>query len=232
MGNFCSKDISNKPNLVIGIQLGIFDTERGSFKEFQGFSLKSFLTAINNVRTNPAKYVNLIPFSNHSLLLEEKPSNNPYEITEAQEFLRTQKPRLALELDPGLTAAAYLRSKHLFESKVLKICSKKEEQLADRINDFGQLRKGRCSESTDFFRTYHPENWVLSFVVDAGVNSRANRKNIFDKEMRRVGLGCFGCAENLEFSFTVIFTGSGYEMNREAIPENIRVKSGLSGSRV
>ena len=229
MGALCSKKVSTtpfqrppgtnigdgdlKPNIEI-VPLVSGPRGQGDDRGNQ-ISLKELLDVLNDVRLNPSNFVN------------ELGAVDETDLREAKEFLNNQPSLQELELDPGLTAAAYLHSKFMSEKDQLVHTGIDDSQLIDRISEFGEFAKGSLSENIAKMKEFDAKNWILSFVVDAGVDSRANRKNIFGKEMKRVGLGCYFCAENREFWLTMIFTGRGYFGDLQKIPDDVFVDSGL-----
>lgn len=152
-------------------------------------------------------------------------------LEDAQSFLEKQRPLSPLTLDPGLTAAAYLHSVYLSEINSLQHTGPDGSQLEARICVFGTYLQGSISENILNRKTYDPKSWILDFIIDDGVKSRGHRKNIFDKEAKQVGLGCYRAAEGSDYWFTMDFAGKGYRSDIKKIPQSVRYASGLTSFR-
>ena len=156
------------------------------------------LAEINRARTDPQKYAayleSTIPF------YQDKMFKRPEDVTtlrtregvpavrEAIKVLRELHPMPPLQMSAGMTHGA---RDHVLDAGTrgsLQHEGSDGSMAWDRVNRYGKW-SGRISENMSF----GPETGrdvVSALIVDDGVPSRGHRKNLFDPEVRLVGLAC------------------------------------------
>lgn len=156
------------------------------------------LSEINRARTDPARYAayleSTIPF------YKDKMFRRPEDVStlrtregvdavrEAIKVLRGLRPMPALELSQGMTRGARDHVRDAGTRGSLQHEGSDGSMAWDRVNRYGKW-SGRISENMSF----GPETGrdvVSALIVDDGVPSRGHRKNLFDPEVREVGLAC------------------------------------------
>ena len=202
----------------------------------QLFILKDILDVLNDVRQNPNKYVDKV----QSIYLDHMDERGLHKVTrilanegrksfeEAKTFLKNEKPRPPMKLDPGLTSAAYLHSVYAAEINELTHNGRGGTNLMTRIKEFGQLSSGSVGENILNNDKVLPINWILDFVIDDGVSSRGHRNNIFSDNYEKVGLGIARKSDKSDWYFTMDFASAGYRTQDEKITREVREKSGLA----
>ncbi len=204
------------------------------------FSLKDFLVAVNEVRTNPKKFVDWIQ-TEHLQYIDDRGYNtkNKYMLLkthegkavfkETQEFLKKQAPLQPLKIDAGLTVAAFLHSVYMTEINRLDHSSKDGTGIMERIKKFGSFRGGGGAAENILNRSdYDPIHWTMDFVIDDGVKSRGHRLSIFNKEMALVGFGCHRKDANSEFFYTMDFATSTYASDTSKLSDDLKNRSGVA----
>ena len=149
---------------------------------------------INKARTDPAGYskkINDLLKYFHGKVLE-LPKEAGIETTEGQagykeaaDFLAKAAKLEPLTADPKLTKVA--------EEIVGEMKKKKDEAEMDKVDRKSIIKKyghteGRFGDSTDF-GSMTPQMVVINLLVDDGNKSRSNRKLIFNKEYKLMGVG-------------------------------------------
>lgn len=205
-------------------------------KSEKPFNLKEILDLFNDLRTNPSKYSDRVQIlyldhiNDKNVNMRTKIMTNegkgPY--IEAKKFLATQAPLKKCELDDGLTAAAYLHSVYAAELGQLTHQGKGNSSTMDRIREFGDMSSGMCAENILDRREVTPEEWLLDFVIDDGVATRGHRKNIFNAQATKVGLGVARKNHQSDWFFTMDFASDGYKSDKSKIPANVLEASGLA----
>lgn len=205
-------------------------------KSDKPFSIKEILDVFNDVRSNPSKYADRVQIlyldhiNEKNVNMRTKIMTNegktPY--IEAKKFLSSQKPLKKCELDDGLTAAAYLHSVYAAELDQLTHQGRGGRSTMDRIKEFGVMQAGMCAENILNRREVTPEEWILDFVIDDGVTNRGHRKNIFNDQVTKVGLGVARKNHQSEWYFTMDFSSDGYKSDKSKIPANVLEESGLA----
>ena len=200
------------------------------------FSLKQIMDILNEVRTNPGIFADRI----QQLYLDyinEKGMNmrtkimtiegkKPY--LDAKKFLETQKPVNKCELDVGLTAAAYLHSVYCASINQQTHTGEDGGGPMERIKQFGKMTQGMCAENVLSRSVIAAEEWILDFIIDDGCPSRGHRKNIFNPQVSKIGLGVARQEEDSEWYFTMEFTSDGYKSEGSKVPADVMSQSGLS----
>ena len=199
------------------------------------FNLKAILDVFNDIRKNPSKYADRVQIlyldhiNDNNVNMRTKIMTNegktPY--IEAKRFLSTQKPIPKCELDGGLSAAAYLHSVYCAELDQLTHQGKGGNGPMDRIKVFGDMLAGMCAENILNRAEVTPEEWILDFVIDDGVLNRGHRKNIFNDQTTKVGLGLARKDHQSDWYFTMDFSSDGYKSDKNKIPKDVSEKSGL-----
>lgn len=205
-------------------------------KSDRPFSLKEILEVFNDVRVNPGKYADRVQIlyldhiNDKNVNMRTKVMTNegkgPY--IEAKKFLASQAPLKRVELDDGLTAAAYLHSVYAAELDELTHEGKGKSTAMSRIKEFGVMAAGMCAENILNRRDVTPEEWILDFIIDDGVVNRGHRKNIFNEQVSKVGLGVARKNHQSEWFFTMDFTSDGYKSDKSKIPAKVLEDSGLA----
>ena len=200
------------------------------------FNLKTILTVFNDIRANPSKYADQVQIlyldhiNDKNINMRTKIMTNegktPY--IEAKQFLAKQEPVRKCVLDDGLTAASYLHSVYCAELDELTHSGKGGSGPMERIKVFGELSAGMCAENILNRREVTPEEWILDFVIDDGVIGRGHRKNIFNKDITKVGLGVARKTHQSDWFFTMDFASAGYQSDKSKIPADVLEKSGLA----
>ena len=203
--------------------------------EITTFSLKKILDTLNDIRTNPSKYAERVQvlyldhINDKGINMRTKIMTNegkvPY--ADAKRFLTSQKPISKCELDDGLTAAAYLHSVYCAAIGEQTHTSKDGGGPMDRIKDFGMMLQGMCAENVLSKSQIDAEEWILDFIIDDGCPSRGHRKNIFNPQVSKIGLGVARQAPNSDWYFTMDFTSSSYKSDTSKIPADVKVNCGL-----
>jgi len=156
------------------------------------------LAEINRARTDPARYAayleSTIPYYNDKMFRrpEDVSTLRTREgvpaVREAIKVLRGLRPMPALELSQGMTRGARDHVRDAGSRGSLQHEGSDGSMAWDRVNRYGKW-SGRISENMSF----GPETGrdvVSALIVDDGVPSRGHRKNLFDPEVREVGLAC------------------------------------------
>lgn len=113
---------------------------------------------------------------------------------EAIEFLEKQEPLHALELSECLTFAAAdhlmdMIMKKFFEhvgSDGSSLSKRVERRCSDKVKSLSlceNLNQLRSFEGPDF-----AQSTIIKYIIDEGVPSRGHRSNIYNKDMKYVGI--------------------------------------------
>jgi len=120
---------------------------------------------------------------------------DPYEedaaYKEAIEFLRNEVPKglEPLKLEIGLNMACAFQTKDGKETGQTGHMSSDGSSPVDRMEKYGKFEEGNVAESINYPRKdYTATDIILGFIADDGVKSRANRTNIFNADMKVVGM--------------------------------------------
>ena len=158
-----------------------------------GFA-KKVVEEINKARSDPAAYskkINDLLKYFHGKVLE-LPKEAGIETTEGQagykeaaDFLAKAAKVEPLKVDDKLTKVA--------EEIVAEMRKKKDEAEVDKVDRKAIIKKhghteGRFGDSTDF-GSMTPQMVVVNLLVDDGNKSRSNRKLLFNKEYKILGVG-------------------------------------------
>ena len=199
------------------------------------FNLQLILDTMNDIRMHPRAYVSRI----NSLYLDyitdksyHKYFNVKYKegkkaFLEAKVFLSRVKPVPALQLDDGLTAAAYLHSRYLSETNLLEHKSKDGTRPFERMLQYGSIGRAFKGGSENILRTPlpTPEDWLLDMVIDDGVATRGHRDNFFN-EGGAVGIGV--ARKGKDVWLTLDYFMHGFTHSPQAVTSEVKKKSGLA----
>lgn len=166
--------------------------------------IAAYLNALNAIRQNPSSFVQKIqslyidrlttspdgrPMDSQTNLVYNEGSNI---FSEAQNFLRNARPLSPLTLESGLCKAAQGQSAYCAKVFQPTHSGPSGDQPQQRILQYGrfegygvQASAENCGMSIDS----NPERWLLDLVIDDGVPNRGHRKNIFDPNYQKIGLG-------------------------------------------
>jgi Cysteine-rich secretory protein family len=231
------EEVDDKATSKTGYQMQKKVNDASSVKPSdKPFSLKTIVDALNDIRTNPSKYADRVQFlyldhindkgMNMRTKMMTLEGKAPY--LDAKRHLSSQKPVSKCELDDGLTAAAYLHSVYCASIGQQTHNSKDGGGPMDRIKQFGMMLQGMCAENVLSRNQVSAEEWILDFIIDDGFASRGHRKNIFNPQVSRVGLGVARLAPNSDWYFTMDFTSDSYKSETTRIPSDVMAQSGLA----
>lgn len=178
---------------------------------------------INAIRTKPRHFAERIEhvyiddLDNNGVLMSRdiQTSEGKSAFIEAKAFLESVEPVPKLKLDPGLTVAAFLHSKHMALTNTLTHTGKDKKNMADRIEELGTILAGDMAENILGSEEANVEEWVLNFVVDDSFPQRAHRKNLFNPDLELVGVGVT-CADDIWY-VDLNFASAGYRANTKKI---------------
>lgn len=146
-----------------------------------GATEESILAEINVARTQPRAYAAIVEQRASGLRI------SPKAVAETVRFLQHQKPVGELAPSPGLSRAAL---GHVLDTgpKGMKghrgSDGSRVPQRANRYGRWDQL----IGENIIYGRGT-ARDWLVSLIVDEGVNDRYHRVNIFKREFRIAGIG-------------------------------------------
>ena len=190
--------------------------------------------SLNAIRTNPKyfaeriEHVYIEDLDNNGILMSRdiQTVEGKSAFMEAKGFLESTDPVPKLKLDQGLTVAAYFHSKHMAQANTLTHVGKNNTNVADRIEEYGNLLAGAMAENILGSEELDVEEWTLNFVVDDSFPQRAHRKNLFNPDLELVGIGAT-CKEGLWY-IDVNFSSSGYKAKQQKIA---KIQSEFKGLR-
>ena len=201
------------------------------------FSLKEILEVLNLVREHPQKYADAIQTKYIDQLdtlktKDMQPQEGLPVFEEAKRFLQHSPSMPPLTLDCGLTAAAYLHSCFMSETNNLDHTGRGGSDAGDRIDKFGRIEGlGEMGNAENILKApeFDPLHFILRFVIDDGVSSRAHRENLFLPGIRKVGLGVKEPpSKHKHWYFTMDFAYETYKGQKSMIPANVMEESGLN----
>jgi len=151
----------------------------------------------NKIRTNPSSYIeklqNSLKYFRSNVF--SKPGEDPiqtYEgkaaVEEAIEFLKRQKPVSAFLTDERLNSACLDHINDIGPKGQSTHESSDGKNLSDRIEKYCEW-DGACFENLDF-GTNFAENIIFNFLVDDGIPERSQRKNMFNADVKYIGVAC------------------------------------------
>jgi len=157
------------------------------------------LSEINRARTDPQRYAAYLEstlryYDNDKLFRRPEDASalrtreGVPAVREAIKVLRGLRPMPPLELSDGMTRGARDHVRDAGTRGSLQHEGSDGSMAWDRVNRYGKW-SGRISENMSF----GPESGrdvVSALIVDDGVPSRGHRKNLFDPEVREVGVAC------------------------------------------
>lgn len=162
----------------------------------------------NKVRTDPESYIekihNTMKYFRGEILSRPgedqiKSFEGKAAFEEAIEFLKRQKPINKLITDTRLSMACMDHINDIGPKGVASHESSDGKNVSDRIEKYCEW-DGACCENIDF-GTKIAEDIIINFIVDDGIAERLQRKNIFNPELKFIGVG-FG--EHKEFGYVTV----------------------------
>lgn len=151
----------------------------------------------NKIRTNPKSYIPILEkyisyIKNNTLYIPGAPcgiilQEGKSAYTEAINFLKSAKAVGKLTLNEALCKSAYDHAKDLGTNGDMDHTGSDGSTTSDRIERYTSW-EGLCCENIDFGATTG-EGIVLSFLVDDGVSNRGHRRNLFNPDIKCIGIG-------------------------------------------
>jgi uncharacterized protein YkwD len=170
---------------------------------------KQVIDEHNKIRTDPSSYIEKL----HSCLsyfrgekLLHKPGEEAIEtyegkpaFEEAIDFLKRQKPIGALKQEERLIKACRDHIADIGPSGLASHESSDGRNVSDRIERYAEW-DGACTENIDF-GTKLAEDIIINFLVDDGIPERLQRKNLFNPELKYIGVAS---GEHKEFLISTV----------------------------
>jgi uncharacterized protein YkwD len=141
------------------------------------------LQELNFARTEPAAYA-------QALQREAGTTENRYDVEEAIDFLRAQRPLPPLRPDSKLGAAALDHAVAQGRAGGFGHVGADGSSLSDRLHRHG-VWAGLAAEDISYGYS-SPRDVVRQLIVDSGVPGRGHRNNIFEAAYQAAGAGCGG----------------------------------------
>jgi len=159
---------------------------------------REVLVELNKARTNPSKYADYLEstISLYDGVLLRRPTDamatrtreGVPAVREAIKVLRAMPPMSAFELSSGMTQGARDHVRDSGKRGSLQHRGSDGSMAWDRVDRYGRWT-GSVSENMSF----GPETGrdvVAALIIDDGVPTRGHRKNIFDADVKVVGISC------------------------------------------
>ena len=179
----------------------------------------NILDEINEARTNPTKYIaylqeykqlfrgNTVYFPNGTRMITVEGTKA---VDEAINFLKALPKTEPLKFSNGLSKPASLQIADLIEDSSLGHTSKDGSDLAKRLAKFGFV--GNIYAESLIQYVQNPREMVLTMLIDDGLKSRGNRKNILSSKFKQIGIAV-GKDRKGDSLCIAIFTDSFQEKN-------------------
>ena len=203
-------------------------------------SIYSILYVLNDIRANPKKYAKILKkyflahtnSEHYNSFYQAMISEGKSVIKETIKYLNNLEPVGPLEVEPGLTAAAYhhgLYQKQIRDLSHVGVGDNKT--VSDRINKYGTFSK-MCSENLDGGVGFEGRSCsalyaVLRYVIDGGVPDRGHRLNCFNPSPTKIGISIIPDEEIL-CNYTVFKFAGEYENNLNKLPKDLLATSGYT----
>lgn len=158
--------------------------------------IQSVVDEHNKIRKNPKSYVPILEkqltlFKGDVLYLPGQIGIQTNEgkaaYLEAIEFLKKQQPLGELAYDDHLSMACQDHAIDIGEKGITGHTGSDGSSMTNRIERYATWKK-TCAENIDFGGD-SGEQVIISLVVDDGVSTRGHRKNIFNAELKAIGVG-------------------------------------------
>ncbi len=181
------------PAAKVPVPPNVSETPKGSVPTFE----TSVLDEMNSVRQNPTGIVGDLEaykglFKDRVAVLpggvEMKTFEGAAAVDEAIVFLKKQTAIKRLQFSAGLSSAAQLQVKDLIENDSLGHTGKDGSDPQARIARFGTL--GTMSSESIVTNVPTPREVVSAMVIDDGLRSRNDRRNLFNVQLAQVGIAC------------------------------------------
>lgn len=196
--------------------------------------LKRIIDCVNDIRQNPVKYCQKIQFKideeseKDDLDTRHQSERMIRSLIETKNYLSVVEPAQKLILDIGLTAAAFSLSNNLVdldEVEVQKIL--KNDDLVERVSEYGSFRSGFLAQSTASFALPQPEEWIVDLIIDCDKPNLEDRINIFNQSTSQIGIGIGRPLRNDDPYRLVIITASPcYFSEQRKVSKEERESSG------
>jgi len=158
---------------------------------------QSIFNEHNRIRADPQSYVeileNQIKFFKGDILY--RPGEVPIQTNEgvkayeqAIEFLKQKTPVPVLTYDERLSRACADHVADIGPKGLLTHESSDGKNVSDRIEKYAEW-EGACSENIDF-GAKTAIDVIVCLVVDDGVPNRGHRRNLFNPDVKYIGIGC------------------------------------------
>lgn len=204
-----------------------------TFTGFLSETEKGVLDEINDARTSPAKYAKklkkLRQFYDGQFLKEPGKitlvtSEGVSAVDEAIEFLEDAKPVPALKASKGLSMA--VRDHVLDQGPKGTVGHQSSDGTSsdERADRYGQWQLA-FAENISYGESV-PERIVMQLIIDDGVPGRGHRRNLFAKEMAKVGIA-FGSHKQYGSMCVIAFAGDYLEAGETSAPAGFDEKSSV-----
>ena len=179
----------------------------------------NILDEINEARTNPTKYIAYLQeykhlFRGNTVYFPNGSRMTTFEgikaVDEAINFLKALPKTAPLKFSNGLSKPASLQITDLIEDSSLGHTGKDGSDLEKRLAKFGFV--GNIYAEILIQYVQNPREMVLTMLIDDGLKSRGNRKNILSPKFKQIGLA-FGKDRKGDSLCIAIFTDSFQEKN-------------------
>ncbi len=131
-------------------------------------------------------------------------------LIEAIRFLRSTKPIPLLNLSKGMSLGAKDHVKDLSLLRGSRHQGRDKSQPWDRVNRYGTWQKVIVENIS--FGHDRARNIVMSLIIDDGVPHRGHRKNIFNSDLRVIGVAC---GDHPHYKTVCVITFAGGYIERE-----------------
>ena len=179
----------------------------------------NILDEINEARTNPTRYIayleeykqlfrgNTVYFPNGTRMTTFEGTRG---VDDAINFLKALPKTEPFQFSNGLSKPARLQIADLMEDSSLGHTGKDGSDLAKRLGKFGFVGNMYAESLIQYVQ--NPREMVLTMLIDDGLKSRGNRKNILSSKFKQIGLA-FGKDKKGDSLCIAIFTDSFQEKN-------------------
>lgn len=156
---------------------------------------KEVIIELNSARTNPAKFAEyIIDFKRFYLgkniqIAREDPIITKEGVTavnEAIDFLKSIEPLKPLRVSKGLSLAAKSHAKDQSSKGTTGHQGSDKSSPMERMNRYGEWEKAAAENLS--YGTRNPRHIVIYLIIDDGVKNRGHRKNIFNADLKVVGV--------------------------------------------
>lgn len=182
-------------------------------------TIKEYFDAQNGVRTNPTdmatfittEYKANVPAGSktHSIWLLTFNEACPAVFDEAINYLNAFTPVGALQVDLGMTYAAWKHAKWMVEQNggSLSHTGPGGNSFSDRLKEFTTKTMGAAGENILYTGSGYVTGKIMvaQYIIDDGVSGRGHRTNIMTTSFKKTGLGLFyDSAKSRYYQVTVL----------------------------